>query len=1028
MRILFALLASLLLLLACLADDPRVASGDQPVALADATLYAVHFVDANEGWAAGDEGLVLHTIDGGKTWERQPTGTRACLRDLHFVDAFTGFAVGREELPYQGGTAGVILFTDDGGVKWRVASQRELPGLQGLRFVDEQRAYMLAEGSDAQPSGLFASEDGGVSWKMVPGERRPGWVCGSFTTEGGVVAGAGGLMRLSRGQLLKCTTPAVPDATVRGVLLQDDQCWAVGEQGLVWSSKNKGLAWQAVDLRLPAGIQPMLDFTDLCRRGNSLWLTSRVGSVLVHSADGGQTWSLQPTGQNLPLHRVHFRDEKQGWAVGAAGLILATRDGGQTWEVQRRGAARAAVLAFCSRPERVPLGTIASLGGDEGYLVHVVNVGCPEDGPQAASRPHLECRLHEAVRRVGGCSAEMLPGFPLPPPLREVPAADLAAAWGGGDRNLGQDRLEERMVQAIRLWRPDVILTEAATASELADEAGVLLATAAKAACAKAGDASTSAEAMKHLALRPHQPLKLYGSMSTATSAQVTLDLENPRPTLTGSASDQTAAARPLLLPPTALPEQLAHYQLLWSSGDGAAHTQLLQGSSLQRGGQARRPAREVDPAEFEATSKHSQDKRELLRRVRALASAPQGAKLVIGFVEQGLPALDEEAGGEVAFLLAQQFAAMGQWTQAREVFLMLLDRYPGHALAPEACRWLLACNGSSLAKRRDELKQFDAAVAYHFAPPPNARKQLPTSAAGLASAAKRPSLTLVQRQRDRLREWHAGGLAAGELLAALSSQAFAEPRIQFGLQASHRALRQDDQAFLWYTQFLANQAGGPWFDAARAELWLGQPQGPCPKPLLTATRAEQPPVLDGRFTDACWLGQEPMALSDPTGNTKSPFATEVRAAQDDGFLYLAIHCRRPGARPIPEKKARQRDDDLAGQDRVFLLLDVDRHYATAARFEVDERGCAREDAWGDARWNPKWFIACETTPTSTMMELAIPLTELRATPLQPGETWACNVIRTIPGVGRLALGHPARTEGPLEGMGLLRFGEAPRK
>ena len=46
----------------------------------DSPLRAVRFVDRHEGWAVGDSGCVWHTIDGGKTWERQPTGTTASLR------------------------------------------------------------------------------------------------------------------------------------------------------------------------------------------------------------------------------------------------------------------------------------------------------------------------------------------------------------------------------------------------------------------------------------------------------------------------------------------------------------------------------------------------------------------------------------------------------------------------------------------------------------------------------------------------------------------------------------------------------------------------------------------------------------------------------------------------------------------------------------------------------------------------------------------------------------------------------------
>ena len=65
----------------------------------DASLHAVQFWDTREGWAVGDEGVIWHTIDGGKHWERQPSGVRASLRSLHFLDPYTGWVVGREELP-----------------------------------------------------------------------------------------------------------------------------------------------------------------------------------------------------------------------------------------------------------------------------------------------------------------------------------------------------------------------------------------------------------------------------------------------------------------------------------------------------------------------------------------------------------------------------------------------------------------------------------------------------------------------------------------------------------------------------------------------------------------------------------------------------------------------------------------------------------------------------------------------------------------------------------------------------------------
>src|SRR5215470_7406529 len=89
------------LLLAALAGPARAAAP----AFDDAALHAVQFVDEREGWAAGDDGVLLHTIDGGKEWDRVPSGVRASLRSVCFLNPYVGYVAGREELP-GGGSAG----------------------------------------------------------------------------------------------------------------------------------------------------------------------------------------------------------------------------------------------------------------------------------------------------------------------------------------------------------------------------------------------------------------------------------------------------------------------------------------------------------------------------------------------------------------------------------------------------------------------------------------------------------------------------------------------------------------------------------------------------------------------------------------------------------------------------------------------------------------------------------------------------------------------------------------------------------
>src|SRR5207253_10791277 len=120
-----ALLAAAALAPAARAGDLRNFDG--------AALHPIQFVDPAEGFAVGDEGVVWHTIDGGKTWERQPTGVRASLRSLFFLNPYVGWVVGREELP-DGSSTGVVLYTKDGGLNFKRLLPNSVPGLSGVRF------------------------------------------------------------------------------------------------------------------------------------------------------------------------------------------------------------------------------------------------------------------------------------------------------------------------------------------------------------------------------------------------------------------------------------------------------------------------------------------------------------------------------------------------------------------------------------------------------------------------------------------------------------------------------------------------------------------------------------------------------------------------------------------------------------------------------------------------------------------------------------------------------------------------------
>ncbi|KXJ54803.1 MAG: hypothetical protein AXW12_11795 [Thalassospira sp. Nap_22] len=62
------------------------------------------------------------------------------------------------------------------------------------------------------------------------------------------------------------------------------------------------------------------------------WVAGYYGTLL-HTDNGGQTWTHHALPVNDLIRRIDFLDEQTGWAVSSRGRILKTQDGGASWRV-----------------------------------------------------------------------------------------------------------------------------------------------------------------------------------------------------------------------------------------------------------------------------------------------------------------------------------------------------------------------------------------------------------------------------------------------------------------------------------------------------------------------------------------------------------------------------------------------------------------------------------------------------------------------------------------------------------------------
>jgi photosystem II stability/assembly factor-like uncharacterized protein len=114
--------------------------------------------------------------------------------------------------------------------------------------------------------------------------------------------------------------------------------WVVGEEAILLSTVNGGVAWPAVPVNpLKEDFQAVFLVND--QKG---WIASRLsdnktgGNVLI-SINGGAYPEPQLT-VDSPLNTVFFVDELTGWAAGTRGQIFHTTNGGTQWNTGNIGA------------------------------------------------------------------------------------------------------------------------------------------------------------------------------------------------------------------------------------------------------------------------------------------------------------------------------------------------------------------------------------------------------------------------------------------------------------------------------------------------------------------------------------------------------------------------------------------------------------------------------------------------------------------------------------------------------------------
>lgn len=975
-------------------DDPFLSETMR----SDARLNAVCFVDADTGWAVGDRGVIWHTQDGGQQWRLQESGVGCTLRTVAFVDRRHGWAAGGDYQPYTHLGSATILKTVDGGRTWsRIPQLEMLPAVRKVRFADRERGWALCDASAMFASGVFTTDNGGRSWTPMPGGVSAGWRSGDLLDpQNGALGGTAGRTAVVRNGGIRLGRS--PQFGLRGVcdirLLPPVYGWLVGDGGLVMMTGDGGASWQNPPGELPEEVSRQFDFAAMSVVGPHCWIAGSPGSRILHSPDAGRSWEMLSTGHNLPIYDITFVDERHGCAVGALGTILVTDDGGQGWHRSRAGGRRAAVLGFFCRSQRVPWELFGRLSANDGYL-GVVEVVGREDlyAPDSAHGLPAD-RIHQAAIALGLSDTRLAWRFPMREAVLRLDSDRTTELWDRANDGRGLAALRDELVRQIRIWQPEVIVFPESDPTGESPEAQTLSRLVLEA-VQHAADPTSMVEQTTHAELRPWQVSRAFSFAQSGRRGPIELATAQLAQRLGRSLADLAVEPRGLIEQRFAPGPATLGFRLCFDQTDAQEEVDdFFDGLVLSPGGGARRMPLEISAEGADLLQRMARRARNT-RAILAQTENDQqnGARLAAQTADltQGL---DPKAAAQVLHHLAARLERSGQRSLAAEMHGLLIERYPDSGFAASSAAWLVKYFGSGEEAWRIQGRQRYAVAQ--------------ASTLAIESSSK----------EDRLKR----AADLGDYLERRRPELYAEPGLRFPLAVVARRRGYPRDAERFYLAQRHRPGEGAWTQAAEVEQWMTEPEGEPPKSSLRCVFAPAKPRLDGRLDDAVWKKARPVTLHSP-GADDAAWPAEIRAAYDDEFLYFAIRCHcAAGSNYEPDESPRPRDADLSAHDRIDILIDLDRDYATYYRLTIDHRGFTSEGCWGDRTWDPTWFVAFAGEDGSWQTEAAIPLDQLTGDYPRSRSVWALGVQRVVPGVGFQSWTVPASVRVRPEGFGLLIF------
>ncbi|MHB1686139.1 MAG: protein kinase domain-containing protein [Ignavibacteriaceae bacterium] len=270
------------------------------------SLNSIFFINDSTGFACGNQGAVISTMDGGKSWQTLSDSSGIDLYSIYFINSSKGFIVGSK---------GTILSTSNAGKSWQKINSVANESLFKIYFMSDKKTGFIVGANGT----ILRSNDEGANWYQLNSHTQEILYSINFVdNNNGFIVGW-------NGEILKTTdqgnnwveTKKFSDQYLRDINFFDSKTGiVVGGGGIIARTDNAGDSWKIISSNTVSGLYAVSFFD----KTNGIILGGK-GEILT-STDGGKNWKIIPSGSYASLLAITETPSKKIFIAGDNGTIL----------------------------------------------------------------------------------------------------------------------------------------------------------------------------------------------------------------------------------------------------------------------------------------------------------------------------------------------------------------------------------------------------------------------------------------------------------------------------------------------------------------------------------------------------------------------------------------------------------------------------------------------------------------------------------------------------------------------------------